>query len=186
MTGPETLSYDPAAMRKTISTLCLLLLLVTGVFFNPILPVPTVQAQQNTAANPLGCTLTAILNAGSPTTATTRFITAGATGTQTVYINGVPTSVTTGKSIKICSWMINVKQPASPADYGLIYGTGTNCGTGTTNVTAQYFGTASVQEKQQQEYSAGTWLIVPPGKDLCVQVSAAVTNVRVLVLYRLE
>jgi len=173
-------------MRKTIVSLGLLLLLVCGIFYNPFMPVPTVQAQGNNAANSLGCTLTALLNAGSPTTATTRFFTAAATGSQTIYINGTPTSVSTGKSMKICSWRLDVKQPATPGDFGLIYGTGTNCGTGTTNVTGQVFGTASVNQAAQQEYSAGTWLIVPPGKDLCVQVSAAVTNIRALVLYRLE
>jgi|ERR1051326_4355287 hypothetical protein len=169
-------------MRKPTFLLCLLLGLLS------FLLVPTVQAQQNAASNPLGCTLQALLNdpSGSPATATTRFFTAGATGTATVFINGVPTSVTTGKSMKICSWVINVKQTATPADFGLVYGTGTNCGTGTTNVTSQFFGTASVNDKAQQEYSSGTWLIVPPGKDLCVKTSAAVTNVRVTVLYRLE
>jgi len=171
-------------MKKQLAVLCLLL---TVLGLMPILPVvPTVQAQQNVASNPLGCTLPALLNAGSPTTATTRVITAAATGTTTVYINGVATSVTTGKSIKICAWIINVKQTTGAADFGLVYGTGTNCGTGTTNVTPQFFGTASVQEKQQQEYSPGSWLIVPPGKDVCVAVSAAPTNVRAAILYRLE
>lgn len=150
-----------------------------------ILPMP-VQAQQNIASNPLGCTLSALLNAGSPTTATTRFFTAAATGTQTIFINGVATSVTTGKSMKICAYRIDVKQPATPGDFNLVYGTGTNCGTGTTNVTQQIFGTASVNQFAQQEYSLGAWLTVPPGKDLCAAVSAAVTNIRVLVLYRLE
>lgn len=148
--------------------------------------LPTVQAQQNAASNPLGCTLPALLNAGSPTTATTRIITAGATGTQTVFINGVATSVTVGKSIKICAFVINVNQAAGAADFGLVYGTGTNCGTGTTNVTNQYFGTASVKESKQAEYTAGSYLIVPPGKDLCVAVSASPTNIRATVLYRLE
>lgn len=170
-------------MRKTLAALCLLLTLFA---LTPILRVPTVQAQANIASNTLGCTLTALLNAGSPTTATTRVITAGTTGTQTIYINGVPTSVTTGKSVKICSWAVNVKQAAGAADFGLIYGTGTNCATGSTNVTSQFFGTASVQESKQQEYGPGTWLIVPPGKDVCVAVSAAPTNVRATILYRLE
>lgn len=177
------MGYPAAAMRKSITSLCLLLMLAS---LTVILPMPTVQAQQNIASNSLGCTLTALLNAGSPTTATTRIITAGPTGTQTVFMNGAPTSVTTGKSIKICSWLINVKQAAGAADFGLIFGTGTNCATAPTNVTAQFFGTASVQEGKQQEYGSGTWLIVPPGKDVCVAVSAAPTNVRATVLYRLE
>ena len=170
-------------MKRQLALLCLLL---TFMGMIPVLPVLPVQAQQNIASNPLGCTLQALLNAGSPTTATTRFFTAAATGTQTIFINGVATSVATGKSMKICAYIIDVKQPASPGDFGLIYGTGTNCGTGTTNVTPQFFGTASVNQRAQQEYSNGTWLIVPPGKDLCVQVSAAVTNIRATVLYRLE
>jgi hypothetical protein len=169
-------------MKKFISCVCLFLTLC---MFMPS-ALPTVQAQQNIAANPLGCTLQAILNAGSPTTATTRFFTAAATGTQTIFINGVATAVTVGKSVKICSYILDVKQPATPGDFGLIYGTGTNCGTGTTNVTPQFFGTASVNQRAQQEYSSGTWLIVPPGKDICAAVSAAVTNIRVTVLYRLE
>lgn len=151
-----------------------------------MLPASTVQAQQNNAANPLGCTLSALLNAGTPTTATTRIITAGATGTTNIFVNGVSTSVVTGKSIKICAFKIDVKQTTTAADFGLVFGTGTNCGTGTTNITDQAFGTASVVDKSQQEYGPGAWLIVPPGKDVCVAVSAAPTNVRATALYRLE
>ena len=167
-------------MRKQLALLCLLL---TFIGLVPVLPVLPVQAQQNVASNPLGCTLTAQLATG---TATAKVVSASPTTSFVQTINGVATTITTTKAIKICAIFLQVKQAAGAAAFGLILGTGTNCATGPANVTPQFFGTASVIDKFQQEYTTGNYIVVTPGKDVCMKVSAAPTDMLALILYKYE
>lgn len=165
-------------MKKIIACL---LLFTTIILLTPI--GPQAIAQQNIAANPLGCTLQGVL---ATATANAQIIAAPTASSTIQSFNGVSTSVTTTKSIKVCSVFISVKQAAGAADFNLISGTGTNCGTGAANVTTPKFGTASVVDNFQQEYGQGTYLVVPAGKALCLKVSATPTNASATILYRLE
>jgi hypothetical protein len=165
-------------MKKIIASL---LLFTTIVLLTPV--GPQAFAQQNIAANTLGCTLSGLL---ATATANAQIIAAPTATSVTQFINGASTSITTTKSIKVCSVFVSVKQAAGAADFNLISGTGTNCATGAANVTTPKFGTASVVDNFQQEYGQGSYLVVPAGKALCLKVSATPTNASATILYKLE
>lgn len=54
------------------------------------------------------------------------------------------------------------------------YGTGTNCGTGTTSINTQVF-SMTAQTAFLTGTGLGSWLIVPSGKALCVTWSTTAT-----------
>ena len=80
------------------------------------------------------------------------------------------TAGTTGRQLNICGYMINLGGTATNVQ--LKYGTGTNCGTGTTNLTPNWNLTAAGAQINMQ---GGNWegLTVPPGNDLCIVTSTA-------------
>lgn len=97
------------------------------------------------------------------TTGSTRIFTANPTSPNQVYI---------------CGYIINVG--ATATNVGFIYGTGTNCGTGTTALTPVFV----LPIAGQVFDDAGIWhgLTVPAGKDLCISASAA-NAVQAIVYY---
>lgn len=102
-------------------------------------------------AQQLGCTSNAQYDAS--TNGATRIFTANATSPRQVFI---------------CGYTINVGAVAT--NVGFSYGTGTNCGTGTTAITPAYVLAAGGQMFDD----AGIWhgLTVPAGKDVCIVTSA--------------
>jgi hypothetical protein len=165
-------------MKKIIASL---LLFTTIILLTPV--GPQAFAQQNIASNPLGCTLQGVL---ATATANAQIVAAPTASSTIQFINGASTTITTTKSIKVCSVFISVKQAAGAADFNLIQGTGANCVTSPVNVTSPKFGTASVVDNFQQEYGQGTYLVVPAGKALCLKVSATPTNASATIIYKLE
>lgn len=100
-----------------------------------------------------------------------------------IYINGVKTANPLSPQIHVCSIRAVLIQPGTPANYGFVYGTGTNCATGATNVTPQWLGTASVTEHYDSYWTDQTALVLPPATALCWKLSAAVTHSQVLITY---
>lgn len=155
-----------------------LLCLIVMLFATLIVPLASAQT---TIANTFTCSQLAILD---NVTATTRVIVA-AGSTQTVYVNGVATQVSTNsRRLRICNVTFRVKQTATPANFGLTTGTGTNCATGSANFTPQFVGTASTNDTLLMNLGADGALLVPIGKDLCLSISVAVpTQAQILVSY---
>jgi hypothetical protein len=130
------------------------------------------------------CNLSASLDG---VTVTTQIVAAPPLTSTTVNINGTPTVVNTGSQrIKICGVNMVVNQTTTAANYGLAYGTGSNCATGTTNVTPQWVGTVSVKDRWDANFGVEGPLILPAGKALCLKLSAAPTGAQVLIRYKLE
>lgn len=100
-----------------------------------------------------------------------------------VYINGVKTANPNTPQIHVCSVRIRVFQAGTPANYGLVTGTGTNCATGQANVTPQWKGTASVTDTFDEYFGDQTGPIVPTGSALCFLLSAAPTHSQLLLTY---
>lgn len=113
-----------------------------------------------------------------PTTPTSR----------TIFLGSTPTSDTsTAPAIKICSVSIRVKQPGSaPADFGLVQGTGSNCATGQTNLTPQWYGTISVIDSYDKTFGGTGPLIAKKGNAVCLKDSAAPTSASVLINYAVQ
>lgn len=89
-------------------------------------------------------------------------------------------------SIRICAYTIAITETATPATWGLTYGTGTNCGTGNAKVTPQWPGVASAFLSDGRVYgggSTGPILSLPAGTALCLTLGGAVTSATVQVLY---
>lgn len=87
-------------------------------------------------------------------------------------------SATSSSSIFICGYVINVGGTAT--NVGLQYGTGTNCGTGTTALTPSFVLPIAGQIKEDSPIFRG--LSVPPNKDLCIVTSAG-NPVQAIVYY---
>lgn len=87
------------------------------------------------------------------TSGSTRIFTANATSPRQVYV---------------CGFLINVGAVATNVQ--LNYGTGTNCGTGTTAVTPNWVLPAAGQIADEQGVFHG--MQVPAGKDICISTSA--------------
>ncbi len=66
------------------------------------------------------------------------------------------------------------KMTTSTGSFNVIYGTGTNCGTGTTTLFGQAL--AASQTATLGEYKIGA--AIPAGNALCLQTDAATTSVR--------
>lgn len=119
-------------------------------------------------------------------TATTRLIIAPTVPTsRTIYINGVPTAdLSTTPAVHICRVVIQITQTATPADFSLVTGTGTNCATGQAQLTPIFKGTASIQEKFEAFFSGPAPLNAPKAKDVCVKLATNVpTGVVALINY---
>ncbi len=73
-----------------------------------------------------------------------------------------------GKRIYLTNITIH---PAATAVVTITYGTGTNCGTGTTN----FYGPATFQagESVYDGDGNGALFVVPPGNDVCVTIATA-------------
>lgn len=157
------------------------LLLCLATPFALLLP-SVVVAQSSQPLSQVVCPFAAGAAVASFTT-TTRIVTAATARTNTININGTPTAVTATSSIRICGVELRVNQTSSAADYGLVTGTGTNCGTGQANLTPQWKGTISVIEIMDRNYNAQAPLTAPAGKDVCVKLSAAPTGALAIIRY---
>ncbi len=82
------------------------------------------------------------------------------TATTTQLVGAIP-----GQAIYVAGWNVVA---GGPGIITLEYGTGTNCGTGTTAITGPYGWTA------QTGIATTAPLFVPPGNALCAVTSAAV------------
>ena len=78
-------------------------------------------------------------------------------------------ALSASKSIFVTSWDIIA---GGTGNFTLVYGSGTNCGTGTTSLTGAYPLTA--QAGISKGTGTGVVLIVPKGKALCATTSQAV------------
>lgn len=78
-------------------------------------------------------------------------------------------AASTGKTIYISNW--NVVSSAA-GTFKFVYGTGTNCGTGTTDLTGAYtFGTSTVVSVGN---GLGVVIAVPPSNALCITSTSTV------------
>lgn len=162
---------------KNLLGVSLILILCLGLF---VLPAT---AQSTTSTTSATCGLSALLNT---TTATAQIVAAPASNTKIAIINGVSTSINAGQKIHICTVDILVKQTTTAADFGLVYGTGSNCATGITNLTPQWVGTISVIDKYQGNYGSAAALTAPSGKAVCLKLSNTPTNAQVLITYNIS
>ena len=89
-----------------------------------------------------------------------------------------------GKKVRLCAVFINVVQPsASPADFGLATGTGSNCGGATASLTQQWQGVISTIQSFTQQTADGVLFEGPISNAVCLQTSAAPTSAKVQVIY---
>jgi hypothetical protein len=141
-------------------------------------------AAQTTTSTPAAvCNLSAMSNS---TTANVQLVAAPASNTKIAIVNGVSTSISAGQKVHICTVDIVVKQTTTAADFGLVYGTGSVCATGLTNLTPQWVGTISVVDKMQLKFGADAALIAPAGKAVCLKLSNTPTNAQVLITYNIS
>lgn len=89
----------------------------------------------------------------------------------------------TPQSVHVCDVYFDLVQGATPANFGLVYGTGSNCGTGQANLTAQWIGVASSFQGFVQEPGPSAALFVPNNNAVCFDLTAAPTGAAVQVLY---
>jgi len=78
-------------------------------------------------------------------------------------------ALTSGQKIYVTSWNVVA---GGTGNFKLVYGTGTNCGTGTTDLTANY--NLVAQAGIAAGSGLGPVLVVPAGNALCGADSAAV------------
>lgn len=79
------------------------------------------------------------------------------------------TKASNSRSIYVCGYGLFSN---GTANVSLVYGTGTNCGTGTVSLTPAYRFTAQTGFVDPSPYYRG--MNVPAGNDLCISSSAAV------------
>jgi hypothetical protein len=96
---------------------------------------------------------------------------------QVISAPGVP------QSVRICSVYFQVIQGTAAANFGLVAGTGTNCGTGQANLTGAWTGVASTIQGYTQEPGPSAAIKAPAGKAVCLNLSAAPTAANVQILY---
>lgn len=117
------------------------------------------------AVGPSGCTLLATFNTTSA--GIQQVIAAPAAGTP--------------QNIYICSVVIGIGQPATASNFTLVSGTGTNCGTGTTAISALFHGYPSVYQTYNQP--SNQVIHIPAGNAVCINMSAVTTFADVQVYY---
>jgi hypothetical protein len=89
--------------------------------------------------------------------------------------------VSTGTAIFVCGF--NFASSSGAVNVSLIYGTGTNCGTGTTKITPAYqWGTVTGISGIADNSSVFRGLEAPPGNDLCINTTAG-SAVQAIVYY---
>lgn len=89
--------------------------------------------------------------------------------------------VGTGTTIFVCGF--NFASAAGGVNVSLVYGMGTNCGTGTTKITPAYqFGTVSGISGIADNSPVFRGLEAPTGNDLCINTSAGAA-VQAIVYY---
>lgn len=88
-----------------------------------------------------------------------------------------PTAITriqTGvasQNISICGW--HVTNTGATGTFSLSYGTGTNCGTGTTTIIPAMNVTSTAPSSDHIDYA---WFTLPAGVDLCITPSVATVS----------
>lgn len=91
------------------------------------------------------------------------------------------------QAIHICSFDIQVIQGATAANWSLIQGTGSNCGTVPTTsaapTVAGWLGVASTSQSIGQIYQSNNTKNLAPGQALCVNFTNAPTGAKVNVSY---
>lgn len=148
-----------------------------------LLAVMPAFAQQNAGTVPL-CALTAV--SGATNTATFQVIAAPPAATNAQFINGAVTTVSISQAIEICAVYISIKQTTTAADFKIVSGTGSNCGTGQANATSLFFGTASVVDPKNLELGSEHFIRLPKATAACLFLSAAPTNAQITIVYRLR
>lgn len=83
--------------------------------------------------------------------------------------NGATQIVAPGGAILVCGYSFF---SAGTVNFGLVYGTGTNCATGQTNITPAYQFTAQTGMSDNSPFFRG--MNAPPNNGLCVNASAGV------------
>lgn len=76
---------------------------------------------------------------------------------------------TAGRSIYVCGYSI---VSGGTVNVSLVYGTGTNCGTGTTAITPAYNTVVTMALFDNSPFWRG--LVAPAAKDLCINASSGV------------
>lgn len=74
----------------------------------------------------------------------------------------------TGKIITICGW--HITNTGASGTFSLSYGTGTNCGTGTTTIVPPLNVTSSAPSADHVDFAS---LSIPAGNALCITPSVA-------------
>lgn len=87
-------------------------------------------------------------------------------------------NATSGRSVYICGYVVNVGATATNVRFS--YGTGTNCGTGTTSLTPLFV--LPIAGKAEDDSPVWRGLTVPAGNDLCIFTSAG-NAVQAIVYY---
>jgi hypothetical protein len=78
--------------------------------------------------------------------------------------------VGTGTAIYVCGYTFT--SAVGAVSVGLVYGTGTNCGTNTTKITPAYpFGTITAITGIADGSPVFRGLVAPPGNDLCINTT---------------
>lgn len=80
-------------------------------------------------------------------------------------------ALTAGQSVYICGFIIsNTGVATTPATFKLVYGTGTNCATGTTDLTGVFTGSTTAGDIATFAYGGGAGFIVkaPAGNAVCI------------------
>lgn len=88
-----------------------------------------------------------------------------------------------GHQIRICAIYFQINQKATPANFGLVQGTGSNCGTGQANLTPQWIGVGGSVQSYTQEIPTNTALFATTVNAVCLNLSAAPTNASVQILW---
>lgn len=85
--------------------------------------------------------------------------------------------------IRICKIIFNVVQGSSPSNFSLITGTGSVCGTNTTQLTLVFTGVASSTQIYDVGFDSTTGVQYPSGVSLCLSLSGTPTSSTVQVIY---
>jgi hypothetical protein len=85
--------------------------------------------------------------------------------------------------IRICQIIVQVVQTATPANFGVVSGSGTNCATNQGAVSAMWTGVASAIQGYTKNVPYGSVLFVANNNGVCLNLSAAVTGAQIEILY---
>lgn len=107
----------------------------------------------------------------------------GANPIVTTTSSGAIQIIAAGKTIRICSVVFQVSQSASPVDFSLVTGTGTNCGTGQAQLTQVFYGSASIIQVYSLVYGDSSPLNVVGNTAVCLLLSGVPTKASAQVSY---